>query len=150
MVRVVLFVLILCAGACTDPGRSPDPGRPPAAGALDLPACGKPPSPDPDPPPAGAVIPPGTRVTATRNETSIVQLNAYVTSSPDEVRTWIEAQPDLEVTAVTRRPNEVQLLVTDGTWRTFVRARGVCTDASLLAEVIAPQDSDAVLPTPAP
>lgn len=147
MLRTVVVLLVLCA--CTGPGPAA-PGTSPTAVAVELPACGKPPSPDPEPPPAGAVIPPGTRITATRNEQSVVQLNAYVTSSPRQVLGWIESQPELEITASHVTANEVELLVTDGTWRTFVRARGVCTDASLLAEVIAPQASDAVVPTPAP
>lgn len=150
MRRTVLVLLVVFACACTEQRPPAAAEAPPSAAAADLPACGQPPSPHPEPPPAGAVIPPGTRITAIRNEDAVVQLNGYVTATPEQVRTWIESQPDLEITASDTSPNEIQLLVTDGTWRTFVRARGVCTDASLLAEVIAPQSSDAVLPTPAP
>ena len=116
---------------------------------LGLPPCGKPPSEDPTPPPPGSVMPPTARLTAVRAEPPLTQLNGYVESTPAEIREWIEAQPDLEVVMSVDNGDESELLVTDGTWRTFVKARAVCADGSLLAEVIAPEGSDAVLPTPA-
>lgn len=94
-------------------------------------------------------MPPTARLTAVRAQPPLTQLNGYVESTPVEIREWIEAQPDLEVVASEDEGYESELLVTDGTWRTFVKARAVCASGSLLAEVIAPEDSDAVLPTPA-
>lgn len=116
---------------------------------LGLPPCGKPPSEDPTVPPPGAVMPPTARLTAVRDQPPLVQLNGYVESTPVEVREWIEAQAGLTVVASEDEGYESELLVTDGTWRTFVKARAVCADGSLLAEVIAPEDSSAMLPTPA-
>lgn len=128
------------------------PAATPSAGAtfdLGLPPCGKPPSEDPTPPPAGAVLPPTARLTAVRAQQPLTQLNGYVEMTPLQVREWIETQPHLEVVVSEDEGYESELLVTDGTNRTFVKARAVCADGSLLAEVIAPEDSGAVLPTPA-
>jgi hypothetical protein len=116
--------------------------------ALDLPGCGTPPSPDPDPPPVGAVIPPGTRVTAFRQQDGLGQLNGYVTSTPRQVRAWIAEQPGLEVVAAQDDGYEAQLLVSDGSRRTFVKVRAVCTQGSRLVEIIAPADAAEALPTP--
>ena len=146
---VGMALLGLVASGCTQPGPVAGPTAQPTAFALDLPPCGKSPSPDPDPPPPGAVVPPGARITAVREQAPLVQLNGYVTSTPRQVRAWVEAESGLDVVASEDEGYEAELLVTDGTWRTFVKARAVCEEGSLLAEVIAPEDSDAVLPTPA-
>lgn len=147
---VVAAILLVLAAGCNGPAPSGAPASvPPTAMALELPPCGKPPSPDPNPPPPGAVMPPESRITAVREQAPLVQLNGYVESTPREIRAWVEAQPDLEVVVAEDEGYESELLVTDGTWRTFIKARAVCEDASLLAEVIAPEDSDAAIPTPA-
>ena len=142
-------VLGLLVAGCVEP---PSPQGPPAVSATDaddrLPPCGKPPSPDPDPPPPGAVLPPAARITAVREQPPVVQLNGYVQSTPAALRTWVEARPNLDIVSEHAEPGEVQLLVTDGTWKTFIKASAICEDASLLAEVIAPEDSGAVIPTP--
>ena len=146
---MALTVVVLAA--CEGNGGLPAAPAPAASGPIDLglPPCGKPPSEDPNPPPPGAVMPPTARLTAVRPQPPLTQLNGYVEMTPVEVREWIEAQTDLEVVVAEDEGYESELLVTDGTWRTFVKARAVCADASLLAEVIAPENSDAVLPTPA-
>lgn len=150
-VTFAVVAVALALAGCTDagPGAAPAPSAAPPTFALNLPPCGKPPSPDPDPPPPGAVVPPGTVITATREQPPLLQLNGYVASTPRAIRTWIEAQPDLEVVSSEDEGYESELLVSDGTWRTFVKARAICDEGSLLAEVIAPEDSGAVLPTPA-
>ena len=113
-----------------------------------LPECGKPPSPDPNPAPAGAFMPGSGRVTAVRETDGVVQLNGYVEMTPAELRLWIERRPGVSVGGVAADAGVVELLVTDKRWRTFVRAKAVCADASVVAQVIAPVGSDAALPTP--
>ena len=143
-VWVAVAVLACATVACA----APVPSASPARSERSLPPCGQPPSPDPDPPPPGAVVPPGARITAVREQPPVVQLNGYVESTPQQVRTWVEQRAGLEIVSVHEEPGEAQLLVTDGTWKTFVKARAICDGASLLAQVITGQDSDAVIPTP--
>lgn len=146
-VWVAVALLASAALACAQPAV---PSASPATSSENgLPPCGQPPSPDPDPPPPGALVPPGARITAVREQPPVVQLNGYVESTPRQVREWVEEQPGLTIVAASEEPDESQLLVTDGTWKTFVKARAICDGASLLAEVITAQDSDAVIPTPA-
>ena len=145
-----MALAVVFTAAC---GGNPSVPQAVASGApftnLGLPPCGKPPSEDPTKPPPGAVMPPTARLTAVRDQLPLVQLNGYVESTPVAVREWIESQPDLTVVVSEDEGYESELLVTDGTWRTFVKARAVCAEGSLLAEVIAPEDSAAALPTPA-
>ena len=148
---VAILVVAFGVAACAAPA-VPAPSVAATATATvgdDLPPCGQPPSPDPDPPPPGAVLPPVSRITAVRRQPPVVQLNGYVESTPGEIQAWVEQQENLEIVASEHTPDESQFLVTDGTWRTFIKARAICDDASLLAEVIAPLQSDAVIPTPA-
>lgn len=145
------IVAAFCAAALMGCGADEPVGATAGDGGasdISLPACGKPPSEDPTPPPAGALTPPGSRLTAVRHSGEVTQLNGYVESDPTAVREWIETQPDLDVVATSQTPQVTELLVTDGTWRTFISVRAVCADGSLFAQVIARQDSDAVLPSP--
>lgn len=127
------------AGATTSPT---------TAAATDLPACGKPPSPAADPPPPGAVLPPGTVLTAVRDEGDVTQLNAYVEQSPSDVLAWVSGQRDLGMLSVAEASTQVEILVAAAGWHTFMRARAVCAGGSQLSEVIAVEGSGAVLPTP--
>lgn len=142
--------LVACGGA--NPDASPTVaanGAGPPVTDLGLPGCGKPPSPAPEAAPAGALLPPGTTVTAVRDQPPITQFNAYVEMTPVQVREWVESRPGLEVLSSEDEGLESELLVSDGEYNTFVKAAAVCADASLLAEVIAPAEADATLPTPA-
>ena len=116
---------------------------------LLLPECGKAPSPAPNRPPAGSIIPPSTRLTAVREEPPLTQLNGYVEMTPREVRAWVEARDDLTVQQSEDEGYESELLVSRGKYTTFIKARAVCKEASVLAEVIAPREASSALPTPA-
>ena len=123
---------------------------PATATDLALPRCGKPPSPAPEEPaPDGAVLPPTTVLTAVREQPPLTQLNGYAEMTPTQIRAWIEGESGLEVLAAAQELHATELLVSDGVYNTFVRARAICAGASTVAEVIAPTDSDAQLPTPA-
>ena len=114
--------------------------------AEPLPACGKPPSPSSETPPPGAILPDTTRMTAVRADPPVTQLNAYVEQSPQEVRAWVDADEGLEVLNASPDGREIELLVSDGTYTTWVSARAICDGASVLAEVIAPEGESAALP----
>jgi hypothetical protein len=111
-----------------------------------LPPCGRPPSPSAEQPPPGAVLPDTTRMTAVRTNPPLTQLNAYTERSPADVVDWIEAENNLEIVAASPPGREIELLVTDGVYNTWMSARAICDGASVLAEVIAPADSGAQLP----
>ena len=114
-----------------------------------MPACGKPPSPDPAQPPPGAIMPPTARMTSVRDQPPLVQLNGYVEMTPPQVRAWVEKQSGLDIKQGEDEGYESELLASDGTYTTFIKAVAVCATASLLAEVIAPAEASGVLPTPA-
>ncbi|MPZ72541.1 MAG: hypothetical protein GEU74_04815 [Nitriliruptorales bacterium] len=142
--------LVLAAGcASRPPAAAPSGPDAQSEAAAALPACGKPPSPAPDAPPGGAVIPPRTRLTAVRENPPLAQLNGYIESTPAEVRQWVDSQEELTVEQAHATNHESQLLVSDGEHTVFIRLSAVCDNALLLAEVIAPSDEAAALPTPA-
>ena len=114
--------------------------------ATQLPDCGKPPSPSAAAPPPGAVLPDTARMTAVRSDPPLTQLNAYVEQSPQQVREWVAAQTGLEILESSPDGREIQLLVSDGRYNTWMSVRAICDGASVLAEVIAGADSQAELP----
>lgn len=85
-------------------------------------------------------------MTAVRSEPPLTQLNAYVERTPAGVVEWIESEPDLDVVESSPPGREIELLVSDGVYNTWMSARAICEGASVLAEVIAGADSGAELP----
>lgn len=152
----MLLAGLLLLGGCTtaapgavSPSAVASAGASPVPYDLLLPTCGKAPSPAPDQPPPGAILPPGTRLTAVREQPPLTQLNGYVEMTPIEVRAWVEARDDLTVQLSEDEGYESELLVSRGEYTTFIKARAVCKEASVLAEVIAPREASESLPTPA-
>ena len=85
-------------------------------------------------------------MTAVRSEPPLTQLNAYVERTPAGVAEWIEGQPTLEILESSPPGRDIELLVSDGVYNTWMSARSICESASVLAEVIAGADSGATLP----
>jgi hypothetical protein len=111
-----------------------------------LPPCGRPPSPAAEQPPPGAILPDSARMTAMRSNPPLTQLNAYIELSPGSVVDWIRDRDDLQIVESSPLGREVELLVTDGTYTTWMSARAICDGASVLAQVIADSDAGAELP----
>lgn len=148
--RWVTVLLCCCLlASCEDDTARPPPAVSQTATDLGLPACGTPPSEDPTPPPPGAVLPPTARLTAVREGSPRTQLTGYIESTPAIASQWIETQSGFEIISSNVTLEQSEFLVTDGTWRTYVKVRAVCSDASLLSEVIAAEGSGAQLPSPA-
>ena len=85
-------------------------------------------------------------MTAVRPDPPLTQLNAYVERTPAGVVAWIEDQPDLDVLEASAPGTQIELLVSDGVYNTWMSARAICDGASVLAEVIADADAAAQLP----
>ncbi|MDP9405964.1 MAG: hypothetical protein M3O86_05090, partial [Actinomycetota bacterium] len=88
-------------------------------------------------------------VTDVREQAPLTQVTGWVPLLPVDVRSFIEGRDDLEVLVSEDEGYESELLVSDGTSRVFVKARALCDGASVLAEVIAPEDAAGGLPAPA-
>lgn len=85
-------------------------------------------------------------MTALRPDPPLTQLNAYVEQSPQQVRDWVAAEDGLEIVEASPDGTQIELLVSDGRYNTWMSIRAICDGASVLAEVIADADSRDELP----
>ena len=118
------------------------------ADAAALPACGSPPSPAKDPVVDGALLPPGSRVTAVRAGRQTTQLNAYVTATPDEVVAFVKQVPGVTVEAAAGTSSGREVLTSARDFDVFLRATAVCARGSVVLEIVAPAGGGATLPQP--
>lgn len=85
-------------------------------------------------------------MTALRPDPPLTQLNAYVEQSPQQVREWVAAEGRFEILDASPDGRQIELLVSDGTYTTWLSVRAICDGASVLAQVIADAGNQAALP----
>lgn len=146
----LLLVAVLGVGACG--GESVPPqnvAEVPTGPLTGLPPCNEPPEPMAEQPDIeGLVLPDGAQITQVAETPPLVNVTAYVERTPVQIRLELEADPDLEMLVSEDEVLEAELLVTDGTHRTFVKARAVCDRASIVVGVVAPEEMGDVVPVP--
>lgn len=117
-------------------------------GPLQLPPCASPPAAVADPPP-GATLPPGAVVTAVQEQGPVTQVMGYVPMTPIQLRVDLQTRAGLTVLTAEDEVFEAELLVSDGTHRTFLKAQAQCAEGSQFVALVAAElDPEAVLPTP--
>ncbi len=113
-----------------------------------LPACEAPPAAAADGEVAGLVLPEGGIVTGVEPGTPLTSVTAYVGATPIALRQQLEARGDLEMLISEDEVYEAELLVSDGSYRTYLKATAVCAEGSTLLAVVAPELDAAGLPIP--
>lgn len=99
--------------------------------------------------PAGLVVPDDAIVTSVEPADPITNVQGYIPWTPVQYRVWLQfVAPDVEVLQIEDEIREAEALVTDGSHRMFVKAQAVCETGSVFVAVVAPEVSDATLPTP--
>lgn len=120
------------SGVRTDEAGNPvgaDDVRP--TGALtDLPPCDGPPPASGDAPPEGLFLPRGTVVTAVQEIDPVVSVEGWVPMTPSQVRRAFENASGYEVLNREDESYDAEVLVSDGTDRSFVEVLAVCDNAS--------------------
>ncbi len=129
-----------CSGADAVPA---DEGGPLTA----LPACEAPPSPEVSEAVPGIELPDGAVVQSVERGDPLVTVQGYVPTTPVEVRRYYQ-QTDLEILLIEDEILEAEALVSNGTHRTYVKARAVCAEGSSLLAVVAPELDAQGLPVP--
>ena len=144
--RVVVPALVLVALAGCGGERTP-----PAAGPPPLPGGGVPlitavpEGPCPSPPPAvdeqveGLVLPEGAYLTEVVRQGPLVQVRGRVERTPVELRAEYAERDDVEVLTLEDEGVEVETLVSEGGFRTYLRGTALCATASALDGLVAPE-----------
>lgn len=143
---VGVLLLIGCGDADSQTGF--DPNEPPTGPLTALSECGALPAPAEVPVPDGAQLPDGAVVTSSLEQGPLVNVTAEVHTTPVNIRLAYEARDDLELIVVEDEVFEAELLVSDGTHRTYIKASATCQTGSTVLAVVAPENDDAPLPVP--
>jgi hypothetical protein len=99
--------------------------------------------------PEGAILPRSALVTRTRPRGPTLRMSGYVPMRPIELRRYYEARADLEVLTIEDEIIEAEALLSDGEFRTFVKAQAVCDEGSTFLAVVAPELAAGEVPVPA-
>lgn len=141
---VAATVLTACSG-----------GQPPAdvadvTGPLEaLPSCGPPPAAVADKLPTGLALPEDALLTGVTPRGPLTQVTAYLAMTPVQLRQYFEGRTDLQPIQIEDEIFEAEILVSDGTYRTFVKARALCSQGSDVVAIVAPETAAGELPAPA-
>ena len=146
---VSLAVALALAGCGSDDTMQANLADVPTGPLTGLPPCGEPPEPLAEQPAIdGLVLPEGAQITQVTETPPLTNVTAYVERTPVQIRLELEADPDLEILVSEDEVLEAELLVTDGSHRTFVKARAICDRASVVVGVVAPEEAGDVVPVP--
>ena len=139
---------VLLATACA----TAPPGAAPASGDLDTaayPPCAEQPSPPPLPDVAGLTLPDEATVFSVYDVGPLTQAQGVVALTPVKMREYYEGRADLDVLSVEDERVEAEILVTDGTYRMFVKVQVACATGSNFTATVGSEADSAAVPTPA-
>jgi hypothetical protein len=128
-------------------------GGPPAQDALTgpltaFPSCQGQPTVPAAEPVAGMATPRGIVLLQSSAQGPVRNAVGYVERTPVQIRIEYERRDDLELLHSEDEVFESELLVSDGTHRTFVRATAICDRGSNVLMVVAPEGEEQGLPEP--
>lgn len=140
--------IVLTLTACGGGQQTPQPGDLTAPLEV-LPACGPAPAPADVELPPGLVLPDDTVVTSVTTRGPLSQVTGYVAMTPVQLRRYYEERGDLEQLQIEDEVFEAEILVSDGSRRTFVKARAACSQGSDVFAVVAAETDAGAVPAPA-
>lgn len=142
---VCAVALLAGCGGTERAGDVPD-----LSGPLDaLPECGPAPEPADVTPPEGLALPEDAVLTGVSTQGPVSQVTAYLPMTPVQTRLYYEGRDDLEQIQLEDEVFEAEVLVSDGSHRTFVKARAVCSQGSEAIAVVAAETAAGDVPAPA-
>jgi hypothetical protein len=140
----VMSLAVACSAA--------PPAPPPTAAAFDqaaLPICEEQPSPPTLPEVPGLTLPDEAMVFSMHQMGPITQAEGVIEMTPLDVRAYYEGREDLQLLSIEDERVEAEILVTDGTYRMFVKAQILCATASNFTATVGREEDSAAVPVPA-
>ena len=121
----------------------------PAAAYDSLPACeAAPPAVEPVPDVAGLVLPAAATVQSSSDSGPITTVNAYATATPLDIERELVAREGVEILHNENEVFETEMLFSDGTHRSFLKAVAVCRQGSRIVAVVVAEEDAGALPSP--
>ena len=99
--------------------------------------------------PDGIALPEGTVPSQAVPQGPITTVTGYVPVTPVNVRLGFEAREDLEAIIIEDEVFEAEVLVSDATHRTYVKATAICATGSTVTAMVAAELDAQGLPVPA-
>lgn len=145
---LAICVAVLLLVACGGSGTAADDGTSDPTGPLEaLPACEDPPEAVTDQV-EGLIVPDGVIVQQVTPQEPLVNVAAYVPMTPVQFEIAIAALDGITVLHSENEIFEAELLVSDGSFRNFLKASATCSQGAQLLVVIAPEVDAGGLPVP--
>ena len=135
------WVAVVLVTACSGSGTGDAPSATSASGRSQIPGVG---GQCPQPPREiegsveGLRLPPGATISEIRRQDPVVQVVAYVRSTPLEVRAWVESLKAVRLLRIEDEVREVEALFSTGRHRVFLRGIAVCQTESKLDALVTP------------
>lgn len=151
---LILIVALIAAPALTGcgGGAAPaafDPNAPATGPLVALGECTGPPGEPIDREVPGIVLPPGAVIVDVFEQDPLTQVTAYVDLTPVNIRLWYEGEDaGIDVLTSEDEIHEVELLVSNGTHRTYAKGGAVCQEGTLLNLVVAEEIGASEFPVP--
>ena len=146
LLAALALALVACGGGAAP---SFDPNSPPTGPLVALSECDGPPDEPVEADVEGIELPPDATITSVTPQGPLINLTAYIPVTPVNVRLFYENRDDLEILIIEDEIFEAELLVSNGTHRTYVKASAICQTGSTAVIVVAAElDADG-LPVPA-
>jgi hypothetical protein len=99
--------------------------------------------------PEGFIGPEGAVIQQITPQDPVTQVVAYVAKTPGQIRLEYDQRSDIDVLSSEDEVFEAEILVSDGNFRTYVRATAACKRGSHLLAIVAPEAAAGAVPTPA-
>lgn len=144
----LVSIALLCAVATCGCGGGPAAAPTASSTALSakeggpiagLRACQPPPTSATDARVAGMVLPPGAVVTKVERGSRLVTVHGYIPVTPVRIRQYYRSRTDLKIFDLEDEVTEAEAFVSNGTHRTYLKARAVCAEGSSLMALVAPE-----------
>ena len=142
---------LLCAVAlasCGEPPAAAPQGEvDPLAPLEALPACPAAPAPLREGV-KGLIVPRRTIIQKVEAQKPLVNVTAFVPMTPAQFEATYKAMTGIEILISENEIYEAELLVSDGSYRNFIKATATCSTGSQLVVVVAPEVDAEGLPVP--
>ena len=144
-----LTALLCCCAlvACGPPAPAVDPNVDPTGPLMALPTC-PPAPPSAGKAPEGIVLPEGTVITDRQEQPPLTNITGYVALTPVQVKLTYVDNPTLQILTAEDEIFEVEILVSNGGYRTYLKGTATCNQGSALLAVVAPELDASAVPLP--
>ena len=138
---LVVATLVACGGDDSTTDSAPPP-------PAEFPECGPPPTPKKEFHIKGFVVPDVAIITGARKRGPVTNIHGYVEMKPADLRAYYEELSGVTLLLSEDEIIEAEVLLSDGKYRTYFKARSVCQEGSDFVAAVAREIDQSAVPIP--